>query len=126
MQVADIRSGKTECCPPAEESAGFKDAAALVSLFKAMGDETRLEMLSLMVDAGEPLCACHIESHFSLSQPTISHHLRVLKLAGVVTAERRGTWMYYSILPSVRTQLAALVSALPKRSSTKSANRVCT
>ena len=101
-------------------------SASLVSLFKAMGDETRLEMLSLMADAGEPLCVCHIESHFALSQPTISHHLRVLRVAGVVDAERRGTWMYYSILPSVRVDLAAFVRALPKRAFKTPRGRACT
>lgn len=91
-----------------------------------MGDETRLEMIILMAEAGEALCVCHIESHFALSQPTISHHLRVLRVAGLVEAERRGTWMYYSILPAVRTQLSALASVLPKRSPANASAKVCT
>jgi ArsR family transcriptional regulator, arsenate/arsenite/antimonite-responsive transcriptional repressor len=66
-------------------------------LFKAMGDETRLEMLGLLVAARGELCVCDIEKHFDLTQPTISHHLRVLRDADLVTSDRRGTWVYYAI-----------------------------
>ena len=66
-------------------------------VFKALGDETRLEMLGLLAGAGTELCACDIEGHFELSQPTISHHLKILREAGLVTAERRGTWVYYAL-----------------------------
>ena len=66
-------------------------------LFKALGDETRLEMLGLLASAGTELCVCDIEAHFELSQPTISHHLKLLREAGLVTSERRGTWVYYAL-----------------------------
>lgn len=68
-----------------------------VRVFKALGDETRLEMLGLLGAGGTELCACDIEGHFELSQPTISHHLKILREAGLVTAERRGTWVYYAL-----------------------------
>ena len=68
-----------------------------MALFKALADETRLEMLGLMAAARAELCVCDIESHFELSQPTISHHLKVLREARLVTSERRGTWVYYSL-----------------------------
>ena len=68
-------------------------------LFKALGDPTRLEIVDLMLRAGGPLCACEIESRFELSQPTISHHLKLLRDAGLLECERRGTWIYYSLAP---------------------------
>jgi ArsR family transcriptional regulator len=66
-------------------------------LFKALGDETRLEILGLLSAAGAELCVCDIESHFELSQPTVSHHLKILREARLVTGERRGTWVYYAL-----------------------------
>jgi len=68
-----------------------------VSLFRALGDDTRLQIVALLAAAREELCACHIEAHFTLGQPTVSHHLRILREAGVVTSERRGSWVYYAL-----------------------------
>lgn len=73
------------------------DVRPFAPLFKALGDETRLEILALLANVKEPLCVCEIEAHFDLSQPTISHHLKILRKVGVLSSERRGTWMYYSI-----------------------------
>ena len=55
------------------------------------------EMVGLLAAKGDELCVCDIESHFELSQPTVSHHLRILREAGLVTSERRGTWVYYTL-----------------------------
>jgi ArsR family transcriptional regulator len=77
-------------------AAAVKDHAAL---FRALGDATRLEIVGLLAAAGGAMCVCEIEPRFDLSQPTISHHLRLLREAGVVTAERRGTWVYYALDP---------------------------
>jgi ArsR family transcriptional regulator, arsenate/arsenite/antimonite-responsive transcriptional repressor len=66
-------------------------------LFKALGDETRLEILGLLSAAGAELCVCDIESHFDLSQATVSHHLKILREASLLTSERRGTWVYYAL-----------------------------
>jgi Predicted transcriptional regulators len=80
-------------------------------MFKAFGDETRLDILGFLAAAGGEVCACEIENHVkALSQPTISHHLRLLREAGLVTAERRGTWVYYAIDRTVRDRLAGFVS----------------
>ena len=67
------------------------------ALFKALGDDKRLEMVGLLASHAGELCVCDIESHFQLGQPTVSHHLRILREAGVVTAERRATWVYYAL-----------------------------
>src|SRR5689334_14817978 len=84
-------------CSPRRVKLRPRATADYARLFKALGDETRLEMLGLLAAAGTELCACDIEGHFELSQPTISHHLKILREAGLVTGERRGTWVYYAL-----------------------------
>jgi len=80
--------------------------------FKALGDPTRLEMLDLLARAKGSLCVCDIESRFDLAQPTISHHLGVLRKTGLVTTERRGTWMHYRLAPGCIEHLADFVGSL--------------
>lgn len=99
------------CCSPAKKPQP-KNARPYAPLFKALSDETRLEILGLLAGAGAELCVCDIESHFALSQPTISHHLKVLREAGLVTAERRGTWAYYSLSRETLAQLAEVQALL--------------
>ena len=86
--------------------------AGFAPLFKALGDATRLEMVGLLAAEGKELCVCDIESHFELGQPTVSHHLRILREAGVVTSERRGTWVYYSLERGTLERLAAFKAVL--------------
>lgn len=74
-------------------------APDLARRFRALGDPTRLAILAMLRDCCGSLCACDIEGRFELSQPTISHHLRQLKAAGLVEVERRGTWMHFRIAP---------------------------
>jgi len=100
------------CCAPPTKLQG-KELAAFATLFKALGDETRLRILSFLLAKGETLCVCHIEDHVKeLSQPTISHHLRLLREVGLVTAERRGTWVHYSVSKAVRDRLLEFVALL--------------
>jgi len=87
-----------------------KDVTAYAALFKALADETRLDILGFLTAAGDAICVCEIEDHVRLlSQPTISHHLRQLRQAGLVTAERRGTWIYYAVDQSIRARLTEFV-----------------
>ena len=65
--------------------------------FKALGDQHRLTMLLLIARSGEALCACDLEEHVPLSQPTISHHLKILHKAGFLDREQRGRWAHWSI-----------------------------
>jgi ArsR family transcriptional regulator len=92
-----------------------KDTRPFAPLFKALGDETRLEILGMLASAGDALCVCQIENQVKhLSQPTISHHLQKLRDAELVTAERRGTWVYYALNRATLAQLkqfAGLVGA---------------
>ena len=90
-------SSPTAACCPRKPALRPREVAPLAGLLKALGDPTRLEIVALLAAASGPLCACHVESRFRLSQPTVSHHLRVLRDAGIVSAERRGTWMHYAL-----------------------------
>ena len=97
------------CCSPRGKQQ-VKDLSSYATLFKALGDETRLAILGFIATAGDALCVCEIEDHVKLlSQPTISHHLRQLREAGLVTAERRGTWIYYAVDKSIRARLGEFV-----------------
>lgn len=80
---------------PKRPTRSVKDTAALL---KAIADPTRLAMAALLERQTEPLCVCHIEARFQLSQPTISHHLKVLRDAELVTSEKRGAWVYYELV----------------------------
>ena len=82
-------------------------------LFKALGDETRLEIVALLARADDDgLCVCEIEARFDLAQSTISHHLKLLHKAGAVTSERRGTWIYYALDPRLGDRVRQFLTAL--------------
>jgi len=101
----------TGCCgavlgAPLDES----DAANLAHRFAAMADPARLRLLSLLARAdGGEVCACDFVEPLGKSQPTVSHHLKVLSEAGLIRGDKRGRWVWYSIVPE---QLAALRAAL--------------
>ena len=104
------------CCSPlVREPLSESQAADLARRFKAMGDPVRLRLLSLIAShAGGEACVCDLAEVFDLSGPTISHHLKVLREAGLITGERRATWVYYRVEPDVLEALAAvLVPAAP-------------
>ena len=74
------------------------DADVLASRFKALADPTRVAIVNSL-SAADEVCVCNLTATFHLSQPTISHHLKVLREAGLVEASRRGTWAYYRLVP---------------------------
>ena len=82
-----------------------------VQLLQALGHPTRLSIVRELTGGGE-VCACDFTSCCDVSQPTISHHLRILKEAGVIEGERRGTWIWYRIVPSAADRLRALAGEL--------------
>lgn len=99
-----------ECCAPLNGPAlGEEEAAELAQVFKALADPVRLRLLNLIAasQSGEA-CVCDLTSPFDLSGPTISHHLKVLRQAGLITGERRGTWVYYRVVPEAVTRLSTL------------------
>ena len=97
----DLNVLSPECCPPVSASAplGSDTQSRIVSVFRALGDPTRLEIFRLIAAQSEALCVCDLVSQFEVTQPTISHHLKVLREAGLVTVSRRGTWAYYAADP---------------------------
>jgi ArsR family transcriptional regulator len=99
------------CCVPitdaALDNAGAVEGAAV---FKALADPVRLRLMSIIASAGKEVCVCDITPQFDVSGPTISHHLKVLREAGLVDCERRGTWVYYWPLPDRLTWLSTLLS----------------
>ena len=98
------------CCSPVmRQPLGEEQSIELARAFKAIGEPVRLRLLSLIAShAGGEACVCDLTGAFELSGPTISHHLKVLREAGVITGERRGTWIYYR----VRTEMLAVLSEL--------------
>ncbi len=97
------------CCSPLVRAPLAEDRAGdLARMFKALGDPVRLRLLSLVAShAGGEACVCDISGSFDLAQPTISHHLKVLREAGLLDCERRGTWVYYWVVPSALQQLSS-------------------
>ena len=81
------------------------EGAALVAGFRALGDPTRLEIFHLIASQYEPICVCDIVERFDLSQPTISHHLKTLRDAGLVTVSRQGVWAFYALNPAGAARL---------------------
>ena len=100
--------------PPATTPALDADeATALAAAFKALGDPVRLRLLSLIAaHEGGEACVCDISGVFALTGPTISHHLKVLRTAGLVSSQRRGTWIYYRVRPEVIGRLATVLVPL--------------
>ena len=91
------------CCGPATSPLAADEAELLASRFKALADPTRVAIVNRLA-AGE-CCVCDLNAAFDLSQPTISHHLRVLRDAGLVESTRRGTWAYYRLAEEQVEQL---------------------
>ncbi|MBI0296026.1 helix-turn-helix transcriptional regulator [Streptomyces sp. PRKS01-29] len=106
------QDGVNGCCPGMLTAP--LDAAQSVELakvFKALGDPIRLRLLSMIASrAGGEVCVCDLTPAFDLSQPTISHHLKLLRQAGLIDCERRGTWVYYWLLPEMTDRLAGILT----------------
>ncbi|MEU1510544.1 metalloregulator ArsR/SmtB family transcription factor [Streptomyces sp. NPDC005811] len=109
------QDGAGACCEglaaaPLDE----EQAADLAKIFKALGDPVRLRLMSMIASReGGEVCVCELTPAFDLSQPTISHHLKLLRQAGLIDCERRGTWVYYWVLPNVLDRLAGFL-AMPQ------------
>jgi ArsR family transcriptional regulator len=88
----------TICCGPETPPLGEEAREQLAARFKALADPTRVAIVNRLAAADE-VCVCDLNTSFELSQPTISHHLRILREAGLVDATRRGTWAYYRLVP---------------------------
>ena len=85
------------CCPP--DTVDRADRSDDAALFKALADPHRLTILATLARADDEVCVCDFTSALPLNQPTVSHHLKLLRDAGLVTGDRRGTWVYYRLAP---------------------------
>jgi ArsR family transcriptional regulator len=108
--MAETLTTPTACCPPilAGPVLGEDDAVELARAFAAIADPVRLRLLGLIAAAdGGEACACNLVEPAGRSQPTVSHHLKILHEAGLVAREKRGTWMWYRLVPERVAQLRA-------------------
>lgn len=100
------------CCGLAATPMDEAEAERIAPMFKALGDPVRLRLAALIAGQDE-ICVCNLTPHFTQSGPTISHHLKVLREAGIIDSERRGTWVYYRIRPAALHTLSALLQPAP-------------
>lgn len=110
---ADAPGTASDCAPTPEAHAmGAEAASQVATMLKALADPLRLRMLSFITTSstGEA-CVCDIATVADVSQPTVSHHLKVLKDVGVLTSERRGTWVWYRVAPGVKGAVSALLES---------------
>ena len=102
------------CAPLTAEPVTMEQAGQIAPLLKALADPVRLRLVSLVAShAGGEACICDLTAAFDLSQPTISHHMRVLYEAGLVDRDKRGVWAYYRVRPQALASLAALIGCPP-------------
>jgi ArsR family transcriptional regulator len=96
-------------CRPGPLAEGDFDSAA--SLLKAVSDPYRLRILATLAASRNDVCVCDFTNTLPVNQPTVSHHLRILRDAALVTCERRGTWVYYRLAPDARDRLQSALAA---------------
>ena len=106
-----------DCCPSVLDAPlSEKEASKLAKGFAALSDPARLRLLSLIAaeDGGE-VCACELVEPLRRSQPTVSHHLKVLREAGLVEGEKRGTWVWYRVVPDALADLRASLAGTARQ-----------
>jgi len=103
-------AGEPCCDPVAYPEIDPPEAARLATLARAVGDPIRLQLVDVLRRHAGRVCVCELVPLFDLSQPTISHHLKVLREAGIVGSERRGLWAYYYVNPEALEELGSWLS----------------
>jgi ArsR family transcriptional regulator, arsenate/arsenite/antimonite-responsive transcriptional repressor len=109
MSMKTFATIPASCCAPGAPPLSDEARSALAARFKALGDPTRVAIVNRLAGAGE-VCVCAFED-LGLSQPTISHHLRILREAGLVDVSRQGTWAYYRLVPESVERLSRALAA---------------
>jgi ArsR family transcriptional regulator, arsenate/arsenite/antimonite-responsive transcriptional repressor len=121
LSIIESAAAPVACCTPLDAPAMSDDeAAATAALFKALADPARVRIVNLLATADEGVCVCDLVPHLGLSQPTVSHHLRILTEAGLLEREKRGVWAYYRLVPSAIATIADLLTP-PRKRATKRA-----
>jgi ArsR family transcriptional regulator len=111
MSMKSIAVLPAICCGPQTEPLTTPEAEELAARFKALADPTRVAIINCL-SAADEVCVCNMTASFDLSQPTISHHLKILREAGLVEASRRGTWAYYRLVPEAIDALRGALGPL--------------
>ena len=105
------RPAGASCCEPVVyPDVEREQAARMAGVAKALGDPVRLQLVDVLRKHAGTVCVCELVPLFDLSQPTISHHLKVLRQAGLVGSERQGLWAYYFVIPDALKELSAWLS----------------
>ncbi len=100
-------AGDPSCEPVVYPDVQRREAERMASIAKALGDPVRLQLVDVLRKHAGKVCVCELVPLFGLSQPTVSHHLKVLREAGLVGAERQGLWAYYYVIPDSLEELCA-------------------
>jgi ArsR family transcriptional regulator, arsenate/arsenite/antimonite-responsive transcriptional repressor len=103
-------AGEPCCEPVVYPDVEREHAERMASIAKALGDPVRIQLVDVLRKSAGQVCVCELVPLFDLSQPTVSHHLKVLREAGIVDSERRGLWAYYYVLPDALEELAEWLS----------------
>lgn len=101
------------CCLPLAPLLSAAAETELATLFKALADPTRIQMLHTLKAASEPICVCDFTAAFDLGQPTISHHIARLKAAGLVASFKRGVWSFYALRADLSDTARAALALVP-------------
>ena len=114
LEVLDPAETAACCSPLSVQALSMQEAEQVAPLLKALADPVRLRLMSLVAShPGGEVCACDLGGQFDLSQPTISHHLKVLHDAGLVDRDKRGVWVYYRARTDALLNLSALIGCPP-------------
>jgi ArsR family transcriptional regulator, arsenate/arsenite/antimonite-responsive transcriptional repressor len=103
-------AGEPCCAPVVYPDVAREQAERMARIAKAIGDPIRLQLIDVLRKHAGKVCVCELVPLFDLSQPTVSHHLKVLRDAGLVDSERRGLWAYYYVVPDALEELSAWLS----------------
>lgn len=109
-----VEPSSVTCCTPVPRQMDTELIAANARILAALADPTRLGIVTMLADVDEPLCVCEIVTQFDLGQPTISHHLRVLREAHLVDCEKRGLWVYYWLNRDVLANTTAYLTDMQR------------
>ena len=109
LQVFDRVKG---CCQPVAPPLSDSRAEELATLYKALADPTRVQMVHILAAADDPVCVCDFTAAFDLGQPTISHHLAKLREVGIVTSFKRGIWAFYQLAPEMSPAARSAIQLL--------------
>jgi ArsR family transcriptional regulator len=111
MSLVELLAQIEECCRVLDAPLSTVEAETLAAMLRVLADPARLQLVSVIAAQPEgEACVCNLTAPVGLSQPTVSHHLKVLSEAGILDREQRGRWAYYSLRPGALERVAAVLS----------------